>query len=99
MTIVCYQSDPVHRAGATYSVVAGDVGLRKFSSNKKFDSQKDFKKLDIIRRKVLRKFGWFLARLAYHRESLVSMRQSVIVWLHDGSCPRRSYLGLYLVHA
>ena len=57
--------------------------------------------LDIIRRKVLTKFGWILALLPYHRESSRSGdgRRPVIVWLHDRSCPRRSYLGLYLVYA
>ena len=43
----------------TYSVV----------SNEKFDSQIGLKKLDIIRKKVLRKFGWLLAQWAYHRVS------------------------------
>ena len=83
MTIVYRLSDPVNSAGATYSVVAGAGGLRKFSYNKKFDSQIGFKMLNIIRRKVLRKFGWFLAKLAYHRESSGGGRGPVIVWLHN----------------
>ena len=40
----------------------GASGLRKFSSNKKFiPSDIGFKKLDIIRRKILRRYNWFLA--------------------------------------
>ena len=45
------------------------TGLRRFSSNENLTLSEGFKKFDIIRRKVLRKSGWFLARLAYHRES------------------------------
>ena len=56
----------VGQALDTYSVV----------SNEKFDSQIGLKKLDIIRRKVLRKFGLDF--------SAMGLPQSfMLVWLHD----------------
>ena len=94
MCIACRLSDPVNSVGATYSVVVGAGGRKKFLL-----SQIGFKKLDVIRRKVLRKFGWLLAQLVYHRESSGGGCWPMIIWLPELSCPRRSYLGLYLVHA
>ena len=39
-----------------------------------------------------------LAQLAYHRENSGGGCWPVIIWLHDGLSPRRSYLGLYIVY-
>ena len=55
-----------------------------------------FKKLDLIRRKILSKFGWFLVWLPYHIESSGGGRWLMLVWLYGQSCPRRSYLGLFM---
>ena len=59
MTISCCKSDPVNGAGATYSVVAGAGGLRKFCYNKNFtlsdrlpearyNSEEGFKKVSVV---------------------------------------------------
>ena len=45
------------------------MDLKIFLATKNLTLSDRLKKLNIIRRKVLRKFGWFLMRLAYHRGS------------------------------
>ena len=61
------KSGPVDRSGASYSVMEL-VDLENFLATKNL-SRTCFKKLDIIWRKVLRRFRWLLAQLAYHRGS------------------------------
>ena len=97
MMIVCCSSNSVERVDATYSVMEL-VDLEIFLASKNLTLSDSFKKLNIIQRKILRRFRWFKHDW-FTKEEVLKVGVGLCLYGYAINCAREEAVLFHILHA